>query len=457
MQVSYKKALLAHAQNLPRYTSYPPANFFTPLKDPDEYYTVYSALSPFQPISLYIHIPFCPKMCWFCGCHTQATARYDPIPNYLELLYKEIKFISDTIPADIQVSHIHFGGGSPTILTPDNFTSLMNHIRDHFKVTDHCQIAIEIDPRQITSEKMMAYRNNGVNRISLGVQDIDHKVMAAINRVQPFDIVRKAIDLCRSYNFMDINVDLVYGLPHQSCETMIDTVSAVCDLLPTRLALFGYAHVPWLKKHMRLIADIDLPDLELRYDLVTAASDVIESRGYIPIGIDHFAQSDDALTQSQKLGQLKRNFQGYVPASEDLPIIGLGVSSISQTPYGYIQNTSHMPHYRDAIQAGQLPIVRGHILSLEDRLHADIIERLMCDATVNLSTILRRHPGTMIDIARINDRLFPLIRDRLVEMTPDGNITVHHRLAVRMVAHVFDVYAVQQVKDSPSPRHASAI
>lgn len=332
MQASYQQALLSHNQNLPRYTSFPPANFFTQTDDPSPYTQMLADLPPGQPISLYLHIPFCPKMCWFCGCHTRATARYDPIPHYLDLLCREIDLVSQLIRAKNPIAHIHFGGGSPTILSPEDFTRVINYLTQRFSMESTYQIAVEIDPRQITLDKIKSYRDAGVRRVSLGVQDIDKRVMSAINRVQPFDITRQAIDLCRAHGLNHINIDLVYGLPHQTTSSIASTADAICVLSPDRLALFGYAHVPWMKKHMRLIAENDLPNNNLRYDLFETASSTIEKSGYIGIGIDHFCKPDDSLAISQKSGLLKRNFQGYVPSSEDLPIIGLGVSSISQTP-----------------------------------------------------------------------------------------------------------------------------
>lgn len=458
MQVSYEQALLRHNQNLPRYTSYPPANFFTQTDSSVSYHQMLAALSATQPISLYLHIPFCPKMCWFCGCHTQATARYDPIPHYLDLLCDEIDMVSGLLPGHNLVAHIHFGGGSPTMLSPHDFSRVMNHIHQKFSVHPDCAIAIEIDPRQVTIDKIKAYRDAHVHRVSLGVQDIDPKVMAAINRVQPFDMTRHVVDLCRNHDLHHINIDLVYGLPHQTPESIIKTVDAVCTLTPDRLALFGYAHVPWMKKHMRLIADADLPTHQNRFHLFETASSHIEKYGYIPIGIDHFCKMNDPLAVSQKSGLLKRNFQGYVPASEDLPIIGLGVSSISQTPTGYAQNTPQMPHYRDWIQSNRLPIAKAHILTPDDFLRATIIERLMCDTTVNIPAIAQKHPAASINMKGLRHDLSELIHDQLVDITDDDMITVHHRLAIRMIAAIFDAYRVKQMGDqSPPKRHATAI
>lgn len=457
MQASKKHILLRHNQNIPRYTSYPPANFFTSISDSNYSLDLWDCLSPHQAVSLYVHIPFCPKMCWFCGCHTQATARHAPVTNYLQLLYEEIRLVVQKMPKGISVGHIHFGGGSPTILTSDDFTQLMDHLRGQFSFAPACQIAIEIDPRKITPDKVRAYRQSGVDRISLGVQDIDDKVMAAINRVQPFDVTRRAVDLCRGQGIDHINIDLVYGLPHQTISSVAKTAAAVCDLSPERLALFGYAHVPWMKKHMRLIADQDLPDPALRYDLFNTVSNALEIRGYVPIGIDHFAKPEDSLVLSQRSGLLKRNFQGYVPKSEDMPIIGLGVSSISQTPDGYVQNTIHMPHYRDSIQEQKLPVSRFHIFSADDRLRGEIIERLMCDCTVDLKTIMARHQNATVDMLQIRHDLSGLINDGLVDMTPDAYITVHDRLAVRMAASVFDAYRQKVIESITPRRHAAAI
>lgn len=453
MQDKIKQALLNHNSQVPRYTSYPPANFFTESPPSDLYPSWLSALAQETPLSLYLHIPFCPQMCWFCGCHTRATTRYAPVHDYLDLLKQEIKMIANCMAPEHPIQHIHFGGGSPTMLTPNDFTSLMNTVKSHFRVIDDCQIAIEIDPRQIDQNKIKTYAENGVQRISIGVQDIHENVMRAINRVQSFSVVERAVDICRIQGINKINVDLVYGLPHQTISTMRETVTRVLELDPDRLSLFGYAHVPWMKKHMRLIPSEYLPDDTTRYDLFTVATKIIEGHGYQAIGIDHFSRSDDELSISLKNHTLSRNFQGYIPQRENLPIIGFGASAISSLPNGYMQNLADASLYRDIVKTGKLPVHRYHSFTDQDKIRTRIIEELMCYQEVDLDDI---HQEFGIDLGQLEpacQQLEPLVRDGLVSFQEGYKIRIHSRLAVRLVAAAFDTYRIV----TTAPRHASAI
>jgi oxygen-independent coproporphyrinogen-3 oxidase len=450
MQDRIKRALLSRNENVPRYTSYPPANFFTACGDDGAHRAALADLPQGQNISLYVHIPFCPKMCWFCGCHTQASGRYEPVADYLDLLIAEIGIVAAQVPKSARVAHLHFGGGSPTMLGTIDFERVMGVLSSAFIFSSDCQVAVEIDPRQVTADKLKTYAACGVSRVSLGVQDIDDRVMRAINRVQPFDLTRRVVDDCRGVGIEHINIDLVYGLPHQTVHGFEHTVQSVCALSPNRLAVFGYAHVPWMKKHMRLIADEDLPGASDRYDLFSVAWDTVCGRGYDLIGIDHFACADDSLALAARDGTMRRNFQGYVPAAEDLPIIGVGVSSISQLPQGYFQNTVHRPHYRDAVMQGQLPTARLHHMTDDDRMRARMIEQLMCYSTLDMA----EYSGVNLD--NTIHQFGPLVQDGLVSIEDGRKIVVHHPLAVRMVACVFDAYR-QKVNGGQGPRHAVAV
>lgn len=455
MQDTIKTALLRYNNPLPRYTSYPPANFFNVDVPRDLIDGWMRALAPDQPLSLYIHIPFCPKMCWFCGCHTRATAHYGAVRDYLDLLDLEIDQVTKVWPTAMRVDHIHFGGGSPTILSSADFDHLMAHLRRAFSLTDRCAMAIEIDPRQVTPEKIATYAAQGFARVSIGVQDTNPKVMQAINRPQPFELVARAASLCKQAGITGLNIDLVYGLPYQTVAGIRETVAQVLSLAPDRLALFGYAHVPWLKKHMRLMPGDQLPDAELRYDLFTAAADLIEASGYTAIGIDHFAKAGDALALSARAGTLRRNFQGYIPAEESMPMIGLGASAISSYDQGYVQNQPGVPPYRDALHAGILPHYKYHAYSGEDFFRMDLIERLMCDSQVDLAAIAARHGRSTSDLAVFHESLAPFLNAGLATIDRDHKILrVSSRLAVRMIAAVFDQY---KVPTTAGPRHAAAI
>ena len=459
MQDTIKHAILRHNGQVPRYTSYPPANFFSKSPPHDLLAQWVRALPSDAGVSLYFHIPFCPKMCWFCGCHTRATTRYTPVTDYLDLLYREIDMVSALYGAQRTVRHIHFGGGSPTMLEPDDFTALMDKIRSRFNLIPDCQIAVEMDPRQITPEKVVAYAKSGVTRASMGVQDIHDKVMKAINRVQPFSLVEKAVALCRQHGINHINIDLVYGLPHQTVDGMVETVQHVLTLCPDRLAVFGYAHVPWMKKHMRLMPEEDLPGPELRYDLFMTAAATLEDNGYIAIGIDHFARADDELARSLAHGTLARNFQGYIPQSENMPIIGLGASAISELPNGYIQNLAEVVQYRDSLLDGQHPASRYHALSEDDHLRSRIIEQLMCDQMLVPSSFGDYELAVLAIIDENRAQIQTLGQDGLASIDSKGVITVHSPLAVRMVAALFDAYRLPQSDGAQAApkRHVAAV
>jgi oxygen-independent coproporphyrinogen-3 oxidase len=437
---------------VPRYTSYPTAPHFTAVVGEAEYRAWLAALDPGQRLSLYLHVPFCDSMCWFCACYTKIVQRYQPVSQYLAALAGEIDLLAEALPARFSVVHLHWGGGSPTMLHPDDWLSVMGRLRARFAISAASEIAVELDPRDTTEDYIAALAEAGVNRVSIGVQDFDPEVQAAINRMQPFEVVEWVVGWLRRHGIRRINLDLMYGLPHQSTERVLAMVDKAVRLEPARLALFGYAHVPWMKSHQRMIDERTLPGAGERLEQFTLASRRLREHGYRSIGLDHFARPDDALAVALDEGRLHRNFQGYT-TDEAAVMLPLGASAIGRLPEGYVQNAAPLHEYRAAIAAGRLPVTRGLALSPADRLRAEIIERLMCDLTVDLSRICAKHGSAVSELSPSLEALAPLAADGVVDVE-DGRVTVRdgHRALLRLVAAAFDAHLATAEK-----RHSRAV
>jgi oxygen-independent coproporphyrinogen III oxidase len=427
-------------ERLPRYTSYPTAPHFSSAVGPATYAEWLRAIPARATASLYLHVPFCRSMCWYCGCNTTVARRDEPIAVYESALRCEIDLVARHIDRRIPVSHIHFGGGTPTILTPESFGDLMGTIRHSFFVTPSAEIAIEIDPRRLSAGMIDALALGGVNRASLGVQSFDPKVQSAINRVQSFTQTADVTNSLRRAAIAGVNFDLIYGLPHQTVASCLETVRQCVELRPDRLSVFGYAHVPTFKKHQRKIDADLLPDSLERHEQASAISEALRNAGYVQVGLDHFALPGDAMAVALREGRLRRNFQGYTTDAGDV-LIGFGASAISALPQGYVQNETQIRSYSEAIAGGRLATVKGYALTDDDRLRADIIERIMCDYSVDLGAICARHglaPETMLNAA---PRLNELISDGIVAL--DGAslaVAEHSRFLVRSVAAAFDAH-----------------
>lgn len=376
-------------QRLPRYTSYPPATEFKTLGD-DIHSKWLAELPSTEPVSLYLHIPFCKQLCLFCGCFTKITHHYAAIQEYLELLVREIEQVSQRIGGKLKVEHIHFGGGSPTILEPEDFTRLMDVLYERFTIQPWAEIAIEIDPRTLSREKIASYAYNGINRVSLGVQDFSPQVQTAVNREQPYELVANVVAQLRQAGIDRINLDLMYGLPHQTVESVVKTAQLAMTLNPQRLAVFGYAHVPWMRKHQRVLDEMPLPGPEERIRMSEAMHGVLCSHGYTAIGIDHYARKNDELSKALKSETLRRNFQGYTTDPSET-LLAFGLSAISALPGGYAQNTSSIHDYRRMLAAGSPTVARGLPVSSEDRMRREIICQLMCYYKVDLQQTAHRH------------------------------------------------------------------
>ncbi|MDB2414473.1 oxygen-independent coproporphyrinogen III oxidase [Rickettsiales bacterium] len=452
MTADLNKTILKYDQQVPRYTSYPTAPHFSADMDGNKYAKWLSNLADDQGISLYFHIPFCVKMCSYCGCHTTITNRYDPIEEYVRILLDEIRLVAKNIGKKKIVSDIHFGGGSPSFLRNEDFLQIMQVTRQLFDIAENAEIAVEIDPRNITEDKVAAYAQAGVNRISMGVQDLNEDVQIAINRVQPFEMVKQTVDYLRQYGINAINMDLIYGLPLQSLEYIKKSVELVASLNPNRIALFGYAHVPWMKSHMRLIKDEDLPNACSRLDLYNLAVEEICKRGYTQVGIDHFVKDDDNMAIALKNKKLHRNFQGYTTHKTSV-LIGMGASSIGAFPEGYVQNNTNIKLYKEAIAEGKLPIIKGIEINDDDRLRRDIINSIMCDMEVDIEKICARH-GVSSDIFISNiAEIQTLAKDGLVFI--DGmkiKMNLKARSLARIVCAAFDKYLKKEEK-----KHSMAV
>ncbi|HEX6072300.1 MAG TPA: oxygen-independent coproporphyrinogen III oxidase [Sphingomicrobium sp.] len=424
---------------IPRYTSYPAAPHFSPDVDEARYRSWLSSL-PQTRASLYVHIPFCRAMCWYCGCHTTVAAREAPVTRYVDCLKKEIDLVARQATGPLTVSHVHFGGGTPTLMPTGQMRSIMRRLREKFPVADDAEIAVEIDPRSLTADMTETLGACGFNRASLGVQSFDPAVQQAINRVQSFAETEAAVRSLRASGLAHINFDLVYGLPHQSLGSCLDTVEQALALRPDRFAVFGYAHVPAFKPHQRKIDAAALPDSDARLVHSRAIAQALVRAGYVEIGLDHFALPDDPLALAAAKGRLHRNFQGYTTDEADV-LIGLGASAIGRIPQGYVQNQVRIPEYQRIVGEGRLPIARGYRFTGDDRLRGTLIERLMCDHRVDVAEVCRRFDADPVRLLAGAHGLDRMENEGLVRRSGSVvEVTDSARPLVRVVAATFDEY-----------------
>jgi oxygen-independent coproporphyrinogen III oxidase len=438
--------------SVPRYTSYPTAPHFSTQFSTSTYREWLAGLDPDEPISLYLHVPFCKQQCWYCGCNMKLAARYSPVASYVRHLMPEIDLIAAALPSRMPVSHLHFGGGTPTVLEPEDLAEVMARLGTRFQLLPDAEIAIESDPRTLTDAMIQQIGVLRFNRASFGVQEFDAKVQAAINRIQPPEMVARATRGLRAAGVPNINFDLIYGLPYQTTAALCRTVEQCVAMKPDRIALFGYAHVPWVAKNQRMIADDTLPNAFERAEQARLAAATLVASGYTQIGTDHFALPGDSLAIAAAEGSLHRNFQGYT-SDAARTLIGIGATAIGRTPQGYVQNASETGAWSRAVAAGKLPVARGHVLRKQDSLRAHVIERIMCDGSVDLSAAGRAlgfeddwYAEEVPELIRLrNDRLLTYAGGKL-SLTPEGIPLA------RVVAAVFDTY----LRDS-AVRHSVAV
>lgn len=438
---------------VPRYTSYPTAPHFGPMIGPDAYAGWLTGMDRSTPLSLYAHIPYCAKQCLFCGCHTRITSQYDAIAGYLRHLWREIGMVADRLPTRMDVRHIHFGGGSPTILKPEDFAATMALLRERFALSPQAEIAVELDPRTTSRAFVSAMAQAGISRVSIGVQDFNPVVQQAVNRVQPFATVERLIGWLREDGIGDINLDLIYGLPYQTAESLIDTLAQTVTLKPSRIALFGYAHVPWMKPHQQELPNSALPDMTERWrQYETVGRCLTETHGYARIGLDHFALPSDPLAGALAAGRLHRNFQGYTTDAAPV-LLGFGASAIGSLPQGYAANAVGIEEYQERISQSLLATTRGIALSGDDRLRGALIERLMCNMALDIEAVCRQFDADPALFDADLDRLEPMEKDGLlVRQGRTVRITDAGHPLVRAACSVFDRYL-----DQGEARHSKAI
>jgi oxygen-independent coproporphyrinogen-3 oxidase len=444
--------LPAYGGRTPRYTSYPPATQFSPAVNIETHAEWLEALPADQPVSLYIHVPFCARLCWYCGCNTRVINRGESITDYVDLLRDEIALVEARLPAKLNATAVHFGGGTPNMLRPDDLALVFGALRQVFRVSSGAEIAAEIDPAQLTPEWARGAAFHGLNRASLGVQELSPDVQRAVNRLEPFAVVERASGLLRAAGVASLNFDLMYGLPRQRTHDVLATLDQVLTLAPDRLALFGYAHVPWMKPHQKLIADRDLPGESERLEQSEAAAEKLAAAGYVRIGLDHYALPSDALAVALAQGGLHRNFQGYTCDSAKT-LLGFGVSAIGRLPQGFFQNLSVERDWRAAVREGRLPTARGVALTDEDRFRGEIIEALMCGFEADLGAIRARHGRTPASLSDLATVLAALQSDGMIEIVGETvRVTVLGRPFVREVCAAFDAYLERGVR-----RHAPTV
>jgi oxygen-independent coproporphyrinogen-3 oxidase len=446
-----------YSQPGPRYTSYPTAPYFTEQFGEKEWRTeLAQSQSGGRDLSLYVHIPFCDTLCYYCGCNMVATRDYTKAGHYLDYLLREIDAIAELVGPDRIVRQLHWGGGTPTYLKPEDIARLAAHLRARFHFAPDIEAGCEVDPRDLTRDHIVALKAAGFNRLSLGVQDLDDAVQNAVNRVQPERVIRDALGWIREAGFASVNIDLMVGLPMQSVESFARTLDQVIAMAPDRLAVFGYAHVPWLKKHQRLINESELPNFAVRMELQMLVHDKLAAAGYVYIGMDHFAKPGDELVKAQREKTLHRNFQGY-STHKDCDIVAFGASAISQTDDVYAQNAKRLADYQERIDAGVLPIERGLRITRDDKIRRDAITRIMCDMALDRAAFAKRWD---IDFdAYFRDALYGLSaleQDGLVRVS-DAQITVTElgRIFLRNVAMCFDAYLA--AANAATPRYSRTV
>lgn len=437
----------------PRYTSYPAAPLFSPEFSNKEFHAEIVRTNVdgnTRPISLYFHFPFCAKLCYFCGCNMRVTQDRSVVRKYLEQLKKEIDLIAPMIAPGREAIQLHWGGGTPTHLDPDEILEIGSYIRQRFVLASDLEASVEIDPRNLTAEHVKALSELGFNRTSFGVQDFNPQVQEAINRVQSEDITRQTIAWARENGFSSVNLDLIYGLPFQTVESFATTVETIIDISPDRLAVFNYAHVPWLKKHQSLMAADDMPLPDERLAILEMTIEKLVAAGYEYIGMDHFAKPTDELAVAQKNGSLYRNFQGYSTRS-GADVYALGVSAISQFENVYAQNLKDLDQYYGLISSGLLATGVGYRMTADDHIRKETIMQLMCNLEIDKASISAQFDIDFNDyFASDLVKLEQFVSEGLVKMDAEKiKVVGSGILVVRNIAMCFDAYLEQMMKEKP--------
>lgn len=450
LQAKRDKEGVSGAQPVPRYTSYPTAPNFSPAVNADIHAGWLEALPGTASISVYLHVPFCVELCHYCGCHTHETRRMEPVDRYVGDLITEIRLVAKLSNAK-KVHRVHWGGGTPSIVGPEGLQRIYRALAQHFDLSGLREHAIELDPRRINPEIAAKLAGIGINRANFGVQEFSAEVQRLAGRVQPFEVVESAVNAVRREGIDNLGIDLMYGLPKQTVYDIQFSATLAARLRPQRVAIFGYAHVPWFKKQQRLIDLRALPDSDERYRQALAARSAWLDLGYAQVGIDHYVLPEDKLAVASRKGTLHRNFQGYTD-DDCTVLIAFGASAISRFPSGYVQNHSAAASYSAEVRHGKLATNRGAILSAEDALRAEIIERLMCDFWVDIDRLAAIHREPTIfsrELAKLDllaSRGLVRRRGRRIHVTDSG------KPFTRLIASIFDRYL-----EANQTRHSATI
>ena len=427
------------AMPVPRYTSYPPANHWESAFGEAEARRAFQSAGT-RPSSLYVHVPFCRKLCYYCGCNMLVTRSESLVERYLRALELELDRVAALLPLRPEVVQVHLGGGTPTYLDPEQLARLVGAMKHRFPWTPGIEASIEVHPAVTSVEQIRTLARLGFNRVSMGVQDFDPEVQRRINRRQSFEETRVLIEESRAAGFVSVNVDLMYGLPLQTVERFRHTLDRVEMLRPDRIALFGYAHVPSMKRHQRLFQPEELPRSEDRLALLEFSIERLLAAGYVHVGLDHFALEGDELCRARAAGTLRRNFMGYTTCA-DSDVLAFGPSAISEVSGTYVQNAREVHGWAERIEQGGLSAVRGHRSTAEDRARSALIMQLFCSLEVDLDALRAGHPGTLRDLASEERELAQLERDGLITRTgPRIRVTPRGQLLLRTVAAPFDTY-----------------
>lgn len=441
------------ARAVPRYTSYPTAADFTGAVSESDAGVWAAIVAPGKPLSVYLHIPFCETLCWYCGCATSVPNGYRRVGGYAARLKAEIDVWARALGPHGGIGHLHFGGGSPNALQADDFAALIEALRGRIGIRPGAEIAVELDPRTMHDGQVEAFAAAGVTRASLGVQTLAPAVQTAVNRIQPPDMVAGLVASLKSAGVAAINMDLMYGLPHQNTEDVVAAAQFAAEQGAARISVFGYAHLPWFAKHHKAIDEAALPDLIERLEQAGAAADALVAAGYLPIGLDHYSRADDALAVAYREGRLRRNFQGYTDDPCET-LIGMGATSISQFREGFVQNLKDRKAWSEAIAAGRLPVERGIALTPDDRLRARAIERVMCDLSVDAAEVCREMDAPESSLGDALDRARALQSAGLCTVSGTRiDVPDTARLFLRTVAQCFDA----RTPAAPQQRHARAV
>ena len=446
-QASKASTLVNLDRRVPRYTSYPPANHFNHSVSADQMAEWLAAVPTDARVSLYLHIPFCRHLCWFCACRTQGVNRLEPLVSYVKILKAEIRMVAELLNPTVRVTHLHLGGGTPTLLTAPLMHELLTAVREAFVFDPDHEFSVEIDPTEIDLPRLEGLAHFGLNRASIGIQDFNPIIQKAIGRPQSYAVTEETVGMLRSLSVPSINADILYGLPHQNPIVFHRTLDQVNTLAPDRIAMFGYAHVPWMARRQVMIDEQVLPGAKQRSQLLALGRDFFLDHGYKSVGIDHFAKPHDKLLIAAENRTLRRNFQGYTEDQADI-LIGMGASSISRFPQGYAQNAPGTADYERIIESGSLATSRGYLFSDDDNLRRYVIEQIMCFFEISTTVLAERFGEAGRTLGAWIDQQADDIG--LTKVDPSGlyRLAEKPHLTARLVALEFDRFTTSEKQHS---------